>query len=53
MGSGGPSIGYIDARGTDPVQTQMAVQRAMTATHAAAVRDAGAAMQERSRRVPG
>jgi hypothetical protein len=52
LGNGAPSIGYIDARGTDPVQTGMAVQRAMQATHAQSVRDASHAMQERSRRTP-
>jgi len=52
VSSGGPSIGYIDARGTDPVQTQMAVTRGMQLAHSHAVRDAQTAMADRARRRP-
>jgi hypothetical protein len=48
--SGGPSIGYVDARGTDPVMTQMAVVRGMQIAHGQAVKDAQKQMADRSRR---
>jgi hypothetical protein len=50
MLGGSNSTYHIDARGTDPAMTQVAVQRAMVATHAQAVRDAGRAMADRQRR---
>lgn len=49
---GGPLIGSIDARGTDPALTRANFERALQQTHAAAVQDASRAMAERQRRMP-
>lgn len=50
ISSGGPSIGYIDARATDPVLTHMAVVRGMQIAHGQAVRDAQKQIIDRQRR---
>ena len=50
VNNGGPSIGYIDARATDPVQTHMAVLRGMQIAHGQAVKDAQKQMSDRQRR---
>lgn len=47
-----PSIGYIDARGTDPALTRENFARALQATHAQAVGDAQRSMADRARRRP-
>jgi Lambda phage tail tape-measure protein (Tape_meas_lam_C) len=47
-----PTIGYIDARGTDPALTRENFARALQMTHARAVNDAAVAMSERMRRTP-
>jgi phage-related minor tail protein len=47
-----PSIGYIDARGTDPALTRENFARALQATHAQAVGDAQRSMADRTRRNP-
>lgn len=47
-----PTVGYIDARGTDPVQTQMAVARGMKVAYSSAVRDAQHSVIDRQRRTP-
>ena len=47
-----PSIGYIDARGTDPALTRENFSRALAMTHAQAVSDAQRSMTERMRRRP-
>jgi hypothetical protein len=52
LGGGSVTIGHIDARGTDPALTQIAVMRAMSQTHAQAVRDASKGIADRNRRVP-
>jgi len=49
---GGPLIGYIDARGTDPALSRENFARALQVTHRQAVHDASHAMAERSRRTP-
>ncbi len=49
---GGPLIGYVDARGTDPSLTKANFDRALRQTHARAVNDAGRMLAERSRRRP-
>ena len=47
-----PSIGYIDARGTDPALTRENFVRALQATHPQAVGDAQRSMAGRARRRP-
>jgi hypothetical protein len=47
-----PSIGYIDARGTDPALTRANFTRALAMTHASAVSDAQRSIVERQRRRP-
>ena len=49
---GGDTHYHIDARGTDPALSAANFQRAMQATHAQAVSDAGRMMVERQRRTP-
>jgi hypothetical protein len=51
LGGGAPSIGYIDARGTDPALSRANFERALSQTHRQAVHDASRAMTERNRRV--
>lgn len=52
LGGGGPSIGYLDARGTNPAEVEMRVKRGMTMAYNAALRDAARAQQERQARSP-
>jgi hypothetical protein len=49
---GTPTIGYIDARGTDPALTRANLQRALAMTRAQAVHDASHIMAERNQRTP-
>ncbi len=50
--SGGPSIGYVDARGTDPALSRANFQRALMATHQSAVAQSTHAMRESQLRRP-
>jgi hypothetical protein len=50
LGGTSTIVQHIDARGTDPVQSQAAMERAMRQTHAQSVADSGRAMQEQQRR---
>jgi hypothetical protein len=52
LGAGAPTIGYIDARGTDPALSRENVARAIAATHSQAVRDSARASMEAARRQP-
>jgi hypothetical protein len=51
-GQGGMSIGSIDARGTDPVQTHMAIVRAMDEARKQGAQAGAMIAEERSRRRP-
>jgi hypothetical protein len=50
MGSNGPTIGTIDARGTDPAMVNAAVYHGMRLAHAQAVHDSQQSMRERAMR---
>jgi hypothetical protein len=52
VGSGGDHVYNIDARGTDPVQTEMRVRQAIIAAHGSSVTTAVRASAERARRIP-
>jgi hypothetical protein len=49
-GSSAPSIGYIDARGTDPALTRENVARAIAMSHAQAAHSAQSQLADRQRR---
>ncbi|MBZ5621455.1 MAG: hypothetical protein LAQ69_22425 [Acidobacteriia bacterium] len=52
-GGGGPMISYmVDARGTDPVLSDMNTRRALHAVHGSAVATGVLANHDRQRRVP-
>lgn len=50
LGGAGTLVQNIDARGTDPVQSQAAMERAMRQTHAQSVADSSRVLQEQQRR---
>jgi hypothetical protein len=52
MGRGGPLIGYVDARGTDPALAAANLDRAMRQTHNQAVTTATHLMSQRQMRRP-
>jgi hypothetical protein len=52
IGGGSGASYYIDARNTDPAQTDARVRRALVAVHGSAVATSAAVANEQSRRTP-